>query len=114
MDYAAVVQTGINVRRSKRRRPYPPMPDKIVPVGAVFRHVLDGTKRYPGMREPFRHRLAELVMASPDWREMQRRAWELFNDFEDALGGMAQAERGTTTIDRRRDRAFVNLNDFAR
>lgn len=112
-DMSFSLQIAIEERRKRRRRPYPPMPDRIVPVGVVFRHVLDGTERYAGMRETFRHRLAEFVMASPDWREMQRRAWELLNDFEDALGGMAQVDKGGVTIDRR-DRVFVNLNDYAK
>lgn len=107
------IQTAINTRRARRRRPYPPLPDQLIPVGSVLRYVLDATEHYPSLRKAFHYRLLELVICSPDWREMQQRAWELLNDFDDALGGLSSTDKDSNvTIDRSRDRVLVKLSDY--
>lgn len=68
---------------------YPPMPDKPINVGAVILHVLTESERYTALHRLFRARVMELVAGDSDWKEVQRKAWELMHDFEDALAGIS-------------------------
>ncbi len=72
-----------------RRKSYPPMPDKPINVGAVILHVLTTTEHCTSLRNAFRSRIQELVAGGDNWAEIQRKAWELMNDFEDTLAGDA-------------------------
>ena len=72
-----------------RRKNYPPMPDKPINVGAVILHVMTESENYAALRNAFRPRLQKLVAGSGNWKAAQRMAWELINDFEDALAGIA-------------------------